>query len=290
MANGRAAKLDATENLSREAFLVIADATGAADRARILAAAPITLTEIEALFANEIEERVEVSFDKDAARARRRRKFGSLTLSEGPAQNVSQDEIETALLERVRAEGLTLLQLADAAQLRARVALMRGFEPDQWPDWSDEALQANLDTWLAPALSGKRRLQDVDMAAALNAVLSFVLRKRLSDEAPERIDTPAGGSAPIDYLGEGGPFMDVRLQEMFGVSVHPSIAKGRAPLTLRLLSPAGRPVQTTRDLPGFWRGSYAGVRSDLRGRYPKHPWPEDPLNAPPTRRVKPRPS
>jgi ATP-dependent helicase HrpB len=289
MANGRAASVDATENLAREAFLVIADATGAADRARILSAAPISAAEIEALFADEIEDKADVLIDANGARARRRRTLGRIVLSEGPAQNVSQADFETALLERVREEGLGLLPMADAAQARARVALLKSFEPDAWPDWSDEALLNDLDGWLISALSDKRRLSDVNIAQALLATLDYAQRRRLDAEAPTHVETPAGGSAPIDYLGEGGPFMDVRPQEMFGVSVHPSIANGRVLLTLRLLSPAQRPLQTTRDLAGFWRGSYAAVRSEMRGRYPKHPWPEDPLSAPPTRRVKPRP-
>jgi ATP-dependent helicase HrpB len=289
MANGRAASVDAAESLAREAFLVVADATGAADRARILSAAPISAAEIEMLFANDIEDKIDVSIDADGARARRRRMLGRIVLSEGPAQNVSQDDIESALLARVREGGLALLPMEDAAQMRARAALLRGFEPDVWPDWTEAGLMAELDAWLAPALVGKRRLRDVDVAHALSMTLDYSLRRRLDLEAPTHVETPAGGSAPIDYAGEGGPFMDVRLQEMFGVSVHPSIANGRAPLTLRLLSPAQRPLQTTRDLPGFWRGSYTAVRSEMRGRYPKHPWPEDPLNAPPTRRAKPRP-
>lgn len=257
--------------------------------ARGFAAAPIKAADIEALFAGEIEDKIDVSIDANGARARRRRMFGRIVLSEGPAQNVSQADIEAALLERVRDDGLALLQMEEASETRARVSLLKSFEPEAWPDWSDAALLADLDAWLAPALSGKRRLSDVDVAQTLLATLDYAARRRLDLEAPTHVETPAGGSAPLEYAGEGGPFMDVRLQEMFGVAVHPSIANGRVPLTLRLLSPAQRPLQTTRDLPGFWRGSYAAVRSEMRGRYPKHPWPDDPLNAPPTRRVKPKP-
>jgi ATP-dependent helicase HrpB len=163
---------------------------------------------------------------------------------------------------------------------------MRGLEGDAWPDWSDEALQANAETWLAPALGSS--LKAVDVSRALLNSLSHQQRQRLAAEAPARFETPAGSALAIDYESDGGPALEVRLQEMFGLDSHPTIASGRIPLSLRLLSPAHRPVQTTKDLPGFWRGSYAAVRSEMRGRYPKHPWPDDPLGALPTRRAKPR--
>ena len=141
---------------------------------------------------------------------------------------------------------------------------------------------------MAPALDGVTSLKAVDVSRALLNALDYEQRRKLDAEAPARFETPAGSSLAIDYESDGGPALDVRLQEMFGEAKHPVIANGRVPLSLRLLSPAHRPVQTTKDLPGFWRGSYAAVRSDMRGRYPKHPWPEDPLTAPPTRRAKPR--
>ena len=291
MANGRAASVEIADPLAREAFLVIADAGGAADRARIFSASPITQAEIEALFGDEIETRNETWIEKEtgAARARRVRAFGRLVLSEGPAQAVSKQDLQSALIDMAREEGLAALPMHDAAQTRARVALMRALEGESWPDWSDEALMADLEAWLPAALGQARSLKDADVNAALLNALPWDLRRKLDAEAPLRFATPAGGAAPIDYAADGGPFLDVRLQEMFGLGVHPSIAGGRMALAVRLLSPAGRPLQTTRDLPGFWRGSYAGVRADMRGRYPKHPWPEDPINAEPTRRAKPRP-
>jgi ATP-dependent helicase HrpB len=192
-----------------------------------------------------------------------------------------------ALFEAVRDEGLSLLDWTEPArQARARVALMRSIEGDAWPDWNDAALLESIEAWLAPALG--TRLSDTNIAQALLNALPYDLRRRLDTEAPARFETAAGSSLMIDYEAEGGPALDVRLQEMFGVDKHPSIAGGRVALTLRLLSPAHRPVQTTKDLPGFWRGSYGAVRTEMRGRYPKHPWPEDPLTAPPTRRAKPR--
>jgi ATP-dependent helicase HrpB len=202
-------------------------------------------------------------------------------------ERLSGSELQDALLEAVREGGLSRLVWSDSAeQLRARVALMRERVADAWPDWSDEVLMASAETWLAPALVGVSRLADVNVADALLASLDYQQRRALDRDAPARFETAAGSSLLIDYTAEGGPALDVRLQEMFGVDAHPIVAG--EPLTLRLLSPAHRPVQTTKDLPGFWRGSYAAVRSEMRGRYPKHPWPEDPLKAEPTRRAKPR--
>jgi ATP-dependent helicase HrpB len=291
MANGRAATLDAAEPLSQVPYLVIADIAGAAGRALILLAAPIDAADIEAIFAREIETHAAVTIDPTTGvvRGRRTRRLGRIVLSEAPLEKLSAADLRDALLEAVRDEGLGVLDWSDAAaQVRARVALMRALDGEAWPDWSDDALMSGLDDWLAPAMDGVSRLKDAPLAQALLNTLAHDLRRRLDTEAPTHFDTPAGSALRIDYAAEGGPALDVRLQEMFGMSKHPSVANGRAPLTLRLLSPAHRPVQTTKDLPGFWRGSYAAVRSEMRGRYPKHPWPEDPLTAPPTRRAKPR--
>ncbi|MBY0566922.1 MAG: ATP-dependent helicase HrpB [Hyphomonadaceae bacterium] len=289
MANGRAAQIDEASALAREPYVVIADISGAAGRAQVLLAAPIALADIEAMFGAEIETRAAVNVDAatGAVRGRRTRRLGRIVLSEAPLEKLSADEMRQALLDAVREDGLALLDWDEhARQARARVALMRGLEGEPWPDWSDAALIESLDNWLAPALGGN--LRSVQLGQALLNTLAYDLRRRLDAEAPARFETPAGSSLLIDYEAEGGPALDVRLQEMFGEATHPSVANGRVPLTLRLLSPAHRPVQTTKDLPGFWRGSYAAVRSDMRGRYPKHPWPEDPLSAPPTRRAKPR--
>jgi ATP-dependent helicase HrpB len=159
-----------------------------------------------------------------------------------------------------------------------------------WPDFSDEALLTRADEWLAPLLSPITRLSDIQgrLAPAAENLLDYAQRRRLQEQAPLRFHSPAGGEHLIDYAAENGPALSIRLQELFGLDHHPAVAGGRAPLLLLLLSPGHRPVQTTRDLPGFWRGSYAAVRADLRGRYPKHPWPDDPLAAAPTRRAKPK--
>jgi ATP-dependent helicase HrpB len=291
MANGRAAALDLADPLAREPYLVIADVAGAAGRARIIAAAPIALSDLEAMFADRIETSTTVSVDpaSGAVRGKRERRLGRIVLSEGPLERLNGAELEAALLDAVRNDGLQLLDWDETAlQTRARVAFLRSVEGVAWPDWSDETLAQSAEEWLAPALIGVSTLRGVDVARALLNSLPYELRRRLETDAPAKFETPAGSSLTIDYTAEGGPALDVRLQELFGQDKHPSIAGGRAPLTLRLLSPAQRPVQTTKDLPGFWRGSYAAVRSEMRGRYPKHPWPEDPLTAPPTRRAKPR--
>jgi ATP-dependent helicase HrpB len=289
LANGRAAGVPEDDALARAPFLVVADAAGAAQSARILAAAPIGEADIERLFAAKIETHAAVSVSDagGAVRGRRVRRLGRIVLSESPLEQLSADEMQDALREAVRENGLGVLNWSEEGkQARARVAFMRALEGDPWPDWSDDALLASIDQWLA--LDGATRLRDIDVGRALLGSLPHDLRRRLDAEAPTRFETPAGSSLTIDYAAEGGPALEVRLQEMFGQNKHPAIAGGRAPLTLRLLSPAHRPVQTTKDLPGFWRGSYAAVRSEMRGRYPKHLWPEDPLSAPPTRRAKPR--
>ncbi|KAF0181271.1 MAG: ATP-dependent helicase HrpB [Hyphomonadaceae bacterium] len=294
MANGRAASIEETDALAREPYLAIAEVAGRADRAQILAAAPLAVEDIERMFAERIETVDEVAFDValNGVRARRVRRYGRLVLSDAPLERAGGEDVRAALLDAVRAHGLGLLSLPEpVAQLRARVALLRRLDGETWPDWSDAALTASADEWLAPLLDGVTRLDALAPDAVRNALagqLPWDMQRRLDAEAPERFETAAGSSLRIDYEAENGPALDVRLQELFGVDAHPSVAKGRAPLLLRLLSPAHRPVQTTRDLPGFWRGSYAAVRVDMKGRYPKHPWPEDPLSAEPTRRAKPR--
>ena len=176
-------------------------------------------------------------------------------------------------------------------QWRDRVRFLRAAEGEPWSDLSDDALAAQREAWLLPALHDKTSLKEFspgDLSDALMTLLPWELRARLEREAPTHFEAPTGTMLAIDYEAEQGPTIAVRLQELFGLNTHPSIAKGAVPLVLELLSPAQRPVQVTRDLPGFWRGSYEAVRSDLRGRYPRHPWPEDPASAMPTRRVKPR--
>ena len=291
LANGRAAVVDEASSLLKSPYAVIADMAGAAGRAQVILGAPIEFADIEAMFGAQIETRASATIDpaSGALRGRKVRRLGKLVLSEAPLERLSGAELLQALLDVVAETGLGLLDWDDAArQTRGRVQFMRSLDADAWPNWSDEALLETLNDWLAPALDGVSSLKSVDVSRALLMSLDYEQRRRLDAEAPAKFETPAGSSLSIDYDSDGGPALDVRLQEMFGEAKHPMIGNGRTPLSLRLLSPAHRPVQTTKDLPGFWRGSYAAVRSEMRGRYPKHPWPDDPLSAPPTRRAKPR--
>jgi ATP-dependent helicase HrpB len=294
MANGRGAALEAHERLAREPYLAIAEVTGAAASARILAAAPLSSDEIEALVGEDIEQRHEVSFDRGARalRARALRRYGALVLGERPLPVPATEEAARALAAGLVSLGLDALPWSKAlAQWRERVMFLRGAEGDEWPDLSDAALAQTAEEWLAPHLVGKSGLNDIGpetLSEALRGLLPWSLQRRLDLEAPTHMAVPTGSQIPIDYGAEEGPVLAVRVQELFGMDRHPAIAAGRVPLILHLLSPAQRPIQITRDLPGFWRGSWAAVRADMRGQYPKHPWPEDPLTAPPTRRAKPR--
>jgi ATP-dependent helicase HrpB len=294
LANGRGAAVEQTSALARAPYIAVAELTGTAASGRILLAAPITAAEIEAHFADEIAIADEILFDRAAMalRARRRRCLHAITLSEAPLQLKPSDQTARILADGLIAAGLDKLPWSKAArQWRDRVMFLRKAEGDSWPDLSDAALGARRHDWLVPALHDKTALKDLssgDVSDALLTLLPWDLRARLEREAPTHFEAPTGTMLAIDYEAEQGPTIAVRLQELFGLNTHPAIVKGAVPLVLELLSPAQRPVQVTRDLPGFWRGSYAAVRSDLRGRYPRHPWPDDPANARPTRRVKPR--
>ncbi|MGD1016603.1 MAG: ATP-dependent helicase HrpB [Roseiarcus sp.] len=293
MANGRAAALEPHDALAGEAFLAIGEIVGRAGSARIGAAAPLTLEAIERIAGASIVSADELSFDGASAslRARRRRRLGALILAE---RNLSVPADEPSAL--VLARGALSLGAArlpwtkSLAQWRDRVLFLRRAEGEPWPDLSDAALAASPD-WLAPFLVGKTRLDEFssdEFAQALRARLPYALSRRLEAEAPTHFVAPTGSSVAVDYGAEGGPAIALRVQELFGLSQHPALAGGRAPLTLHLLSPAHREIQITRDLPGFWKGSWAAVRADLRGRYPRHFWPEDPASAAPTSRAKPR--
>ena len=294
LANGRGAAVDRASALARAPYIAVAELTGTAAQGRILLAAPITQAEIEQYFADHIETADETSFDRGAMalRARRKKRLHAITLSEAPLALAPSAETARVLADGLIAAGLDKLPWSNALkQWRDRVMFLRKAEGAPWPDLSDEALAAEREQWLVPALFEKTALKDFsapDLSQAVMALLPWELRARLEREAPTHFEAPTGTLVPIDYEAEQGPTIAVRLQELFGLNTHPLIAKGAVPLVLELLSPAQRPVQVTRDLPGFWSGSYAAVRSDLRGRYPRHPWPEDPANATPTRRVKPR--
>jgi ATP-dependent helicase HrpB len=294
LANGRGAAVEQTSSLARAPYIAVGELTGTAASGRILLAAPISQEEIESRFADHIETSDEITFDRAALalRARRKKTLHAITLSEVPLALTPSGETARILADGLTTAGLARLPWSKSAkQWRDRVMFLRKAEGESWPDLSDDALASNAADWLVPALDDKASLKEfsaADLSEALLTRLPWELRARLEREAPTHFEAPTGTMLAIDYEAEQGPTIAVRLQELFGLNTHPSIARGKVPLVLELLSPAQRPVQVTRDLPGFWRGSYAAVRSDLRGRYPRHPWPEDPASALPTRRVKPR--
>jgi ATP-dependent helicase HrpB len=294
LANGRGANVDAASALARAPFLAVAEITGTAAQGRIVLAAPLTLAEIEAQFADRIESRDEITFDAASAslRARRLRRLGAIALAEQPLTVVADDATARMLAQGVVGLGIERLPWTKPLrQWRDRVMFLRRAEGGEWPDLSDAALAATAVDWLAPALAGKTALGELasdDFAQALHGLLPWTLRRRLDAEAPTHFTAPSGSAVPIDYEAQEGPKLAIRVQELFGLDRHPTIAAGRVPLVVELLSPAHRPVQVTRDLPGFWRGSYAAVKAEMKGRYPRHPWPDDPLAAVATRRAKPR--
>jgi ATP-dependent helicase HrpB len=293
LANGRGANIDPASPLARAPFLSVAEIVGSAAQGRITLAAAIGLPDIEAGFADRIVNREEITVDAGtlALRARRARRLGAITLGEQAVPVVPDESTATRLAEAVAAAGLNRLPWTKSLrQWRDRVLFLRAAEGEEWPDLSDAALAASAGAWLAPLFADRTALAGLgadEFEAALYGLLPHTLRRRLEAEAPTHFDAPSGSRVPIEYEAEG-PKLAIRVQELFGLDRHPSVARGRVPLVIELLSPAHRPVQVTRDLPNFWRGSYAAVRADLRGRYPRHPWPEDPLSAPATRRAKPR--
>jgi ATP-dependent helicase HrpB len=294
MANGRGAEIEPHQALAREPYLAVAEIVGRAASARILAASPITAAEIEAIAAERIEAVEDITFDPAAGalRARAIRRLGAVVLDERPLPVPASEEAARILGRGLASFGIERLPISDATrQWRDRIMFLRASGDEAWPDLSDVHLGRTADEWLAPHLVGRGGLADIkpgDIAAALESLLPWAMKARLEAEAPTHLEVPTGSRIAVDYAAEGGPAVSVRVQELFGLERHPSLSGGRVPLVLNLLSPAHRPIQVTRDLPGFWRGSWAAVRSEMRGRYPKHPWPEDPAKAEPTRRAKPR--
>jgi ATP-dependent helicase HrpB len=293
LANGRGGNVDPASALAREPFLAVAELAGTAAQGRIVLAAPLALAEIEARFADRIDAREEVVFDAASLslRGRRVRRLGAVVLAEQPVQVAAGPESAQALAAGVVRAGLDRLPWTKAlAQWRDRVMFLRQAEGEEWPDVSDATLAAEPD-WLVATLANRSALAELspdELATAITGLLPWNLRRRLDAEAPTHFVAPTGSRVPIDYAAPEGPKVSVRVQELFGLDRHPAIAGGRVPLVVELLSPAQRPVQVTRDLPGFWRGSYQAVKGEMKGRYPRHPWPDDPLAAPATRRAKPR--
>lgn len=293
LANGRGAELEPAHGLAREPFLTIADIQGKAASGRVQLCAPIAMEDIEELFAADIVEQDEVQLTGDGAlKARRVRRYKAVELKSRQIQSAEPDAIERALLAEIRRRGVSRLNWSkDQARLKKRIAYARANGADDLPDLSDATLTETLETWLQPFLAGCTSLGAIDagvLGNALTALLPYDAASRLEALAPSHFTAPTGSKVPIDYGAAAGPTLSIRVQELFGLTDHPSVCGGKLPLILELLSPAQRPIQITRDLPGFWAGSWADVKADMKGRYPKHPWPDDPTAAEATRRAKPR--
>jgi ATP-dependent helicase HrpB len=293
LANGRGAMIDETDRLAGSEFLVIADMSGKAQAARILAAAELSGEALADVLDNRAVESEECVFDPPSGtiRARRIKRIGAITLAETPLPKPDEAAAMAVLCGAVRKLGFKALPFSGAGlQLRDRIGFLHRSLGAPWPDVSDEALLEGLETWFAPYQPGVMSLKGIDREGLNEGLLSLCgpgARKELDRLAPTHYQAPTGSRLPIRYKAES-PAIAIRVQELFGETRHPAIAGGRLPLTLELLSPAQRPIQTTRDLPGFWQGSWADVRAEMRGRYPRHPWPENPAEAAPTHRAKPR--
>ena len=291
--NGLGAALPNGASLTGAPFLAIAELGSQRPDARIQLAASLTRDALDEMLGDAVE-REDVVEWRAAHRtivAVRRERLGAIVLRETTLQDPDEAAVAEALLSALTTEqGMSLTWRGDASRLRSRLAFLHR-HVDGWPDVSDDSLRATVRDWLLPHLIGLRRREEVDaldLAALLLSRLSWRQRGELDDLAPTQVEVPSGSRIRIDYTDPDAPVLAVRLQELFGLDTTPSVARGAVPLTLHLLSPAHRPVQVTRDLAGFWRNSYFEVRRELRGRYPKHPWPDDPMRAEPTRRVRPR--
>ncbi|HET8554031.1 MAG TPA: ATP-dependent helicase HrpB, partial [Rhodanobacteraceae bacterium] len=292
LANGRGASLGEDSALFGEPWLVVTDLAFDARDSRILAAAPFDPARLERDYAERFHTQRTLVWDdaRDAVDAFEERRFDALVL-ERRRVPVRDEDAVPALLARVRAQGLDALPWSDAARhLRQRVKALREWEPSlELPDMGDAALLASLEHWLAPYLPGLRRLDALTAASlsqALAAMLDYPQRQALDTLAPVALEVPSGRTHKLDYGGDDPPVLAVKLQELFGLSDTPHVANGRVPVTLHLLSPAGRPIQVTRDLKSFWERTYPEVKKELKGRYPKHPWPDDPWTATPTHRTR----
>jgi len=291
-AGGRGVTVDETDPLAREPFIVAADATGAAAHTRLLAGAAISLADIEERLENGITDRTEMVFDVGSGRlsARQVRRLGAITLSAAPRPVRAGEAATNALIDAVRAHGLSLLPWTDKARsVRNRLAWLHVRAGDPWPDMGDDALIATLDYWLAPFLAGRTDFAGVPLVDALLMRAGSVRAGDLERLAPSQFTAPTGTRIALHYPPDGAaPELAIRVQELYGLTRHPALLDGTVPLVVELLSPAERPIQRTVDLPAFWAGSWGDVRAEMRGRYPKHVWPDDPASALPTRRAKPR--
>lgn len=297
LSGGRGAFLDPAQPLAAEDYLVAAELDGDRRNARVFLAAAIVMEDLHSQFGDRMNWVVHVDWDdaREAVRSERRLMLGALCLKTETLAHADNENRKAALLKGILRAGLACLPWTRALRTwQARVAFLRGLSGDAepWPDVSDQGLAETLEEWLGPYLDGFSRLKDLkrlDLGAALKGQLSGRQNQRLDTLAPTHLTVPSGSRRPIDYSGDM-PVLAVRIQEMFGAGETPRIAGGRQPLLLHLLSPAGRPAQITRDLAGFWENGYPAVRKELKGRYPKHDWPDDPRLARPTARIRPRKS
>lgn len=293
LANGRGGEVDVVTSLARSPWLVVADLAGRAGKARILAAAELSEADIRAALSDRIISGRQVTYDpnRNALQARDATRIGAIALSEKNLPAPSGEQANQGVVDAVRGHGLDILPWSkEATILRRRLAWLHKGLGAPWPSMADAELIAVLDDWLLPFLPGTANLNQIPahvLIEGLRALVPYDLQRKIDALAPTHFEVPTGSNIPIRYDADD-PVLAVRVQELFGLGVHPAIADGTIPLLLELLSPAHRPIQITRDLPGFWRGSWADVRSDMRGRYPRHVWPEDPAKALPTSRAKPR--
>jgi ATP-dependent helicase HrpB len=295
LSNGRGAYLDPTEPLAAEDFIVASELDGKRRQARIFKAAAYSMDILTEQFADHLrwKDTVDWDYDRLAVTANREQLLGTLTLRSQRIAAPESQLVLQALLKGIRKQGLDCLPWTKhLRRWQKRICFLRRVAEDKqrWPDVTNEGLESQLMQWLAPFLNGMTRLRDlnrVDLKTALYRLLSYQQHHQLDEMAPTHLTVPSGSRIPIDY-SDDVPVLAVRLQEMFGLAKTPSVARGRQPLLIHLLSPAGRPVQITQDLAGFWQSGYHEVKKEMKGRYPKHYWPEDPLQAQPTARVKPK--
>ncbi|WP_378955891.1 ATP-dependent helicase HrpB [Pelosinus sp. sgz500959] len=291
--NGRGAAFKEPQALAKEPYLVAAELGGeGSSENRIFLAAPISESDLKKHFKDQIVVKESIAWDHDAqaVRGRRSEVLGSLVLTNNPLSNLDTEQVLSALIAGIRQEGISILPWSKkASQFRQRLDFMYDSQ-SEWPDVSDEGLLERLEEWLGPYLYGmtsRSQLERLQMVTILESMLTWQQRQHLDEWAPTHITVPSGQRIPIDYSHQGNPILAVRLQEMFGLKETPLIGQGRVPLTLHLLSPAQRPMQVTKDLASFWENTYFEVKKDLMGRYPKHYWPDNPLEAMPTHRVRP---
>jgi len=294
LSNGRGVFFPEPEPLATEDTLVVAELDGERRESRIFLAAPVTLADLESHFQDRIVTTETVVWDprEEAVAARRQRRLGQLLLEDTRLARPSPEALRQAMIEGIRQMGLDRLPWSPATRsLRDRIAFLRRIAPADWPAFDDQTLTETLEDWLSPWLDGISRaghLAHLDMGEILSAALSWTQKKALEIQAPTHVAVPSGSRVAIDYADPERPVLAVRLQEMFGLADTPAIAGGTVRLTLHLLSPARRPVQITQDLASFWASAYRAVKADLKGQYPKHYWPDDPMQAEPTARAKPR--